>query len=66
MKDMTRLVRFSQTGGFFFFFVPVNFQSFMLRASPLMHILSLLLTAKLQGRSIFRALCYAPSLQHVV
>lgn len=47
-------------------FLPVNFQSFMLRASPLMHILSLLLTLKLQGRSIYRALCYALSLQHVI
>lgn len=49
-----------------FFFPSVNFQSFTLRASPLMHILSLLLTPKLQGRSIYRALCYALSLQHVV
>lgn len=50
----------------FFFFPPVNFQSFMLRACPLMHILTLLLTPELQGRSIYRTLCYALSLQHVV
>lgn len=50
----------------FFFFLPVTFQSSMLYASSLMHILTPLLTPKLEGRSIYRALCYALSLQHVV
>lgn len=50
----------------FFSFLSVNLQSFMLRASPLMHILGLLLTPELQGSSIYRSHCYVLSPQHAV
>lgn len=45
----------------FFSFLSVNSQSFMLRASPLMHILGLLLTPELQGGSIYSSHCYVLS-----
>ena len=67
------LVFIASSSSFFFCFPPpcqlplIHFYFiFFLRASPLMHTPSLLLTAELQGRSIYRALCYALSLQHVV